>query len=70
MENEGNKKFWQAISQHVYSQVAEDHPITDDTPTRINSNGEVVNMSKEAMLARIRGFADAFIPAISEDENG
>lgn len=50
--------YWSKLSENAYKKVEKQFPIDDNTPTRINNDGEIVNMSREAMLARVLTLRD------------
>jgi len=57
--------IWGKASQMIYDEVDEKYPVKQDTPTRINSEGKVVNMSREAMMARVKGLDTMFFGVIT-----
>jgi hypothetical protein len=56
------------ISEEAFAEVRERFPVGPDTPTRVNRDGEVVNMSREAMMARLEGFRSRLVGEIGTGE--
>ena len=59
--------LWEELSTRAYARAAKQFPIGPDTPTRTNEAGEEVNMSREAMLARVQGFVQGVNDVITGD---
>lgn len=59
------KEFFGDMSERAFAEVRERFPVGPDTPHRVNRNGDVVNMTREAMLARVEGFRRRFTEEVS-----
>jgi hypothetical protein len=61
------RNVWTTMAEEGYREVDERFPVADAKNTRVNSAGEVVNMDREAMLARVNAFVDRVNGKINPD---
>ncbi len=64
--HDGGKAFWNKLSQEAYDEVEERFPVAQAEKTHTFPDGRVVNMDREAMMARLYGFRDKLVGVVGE----
>ena len=64
--HDGGKAFWSALSAEAYAEVEERFPVAQAECTRTCPDGRVVNMDREAMMARLEGFRQKVVGVAGE----